>query len=60
METLHIIEALERIQALISADVDSPWCPIMTREKLGKAYHDFAEALAQRAREATRESVLSL
>lgn len=56
METAQILEALERIQALISADVKSPWCPGLVNEELGKAYYDFAKALARQAWEVHLDS----
>lgn len=59
MEALIIIEALERLQALITANVQSPWCPNITQENLGKAYHDLTLALAQCAFQARTGVALS-
>lgn len=41
----ELITAIAGVQALIQAGVESPFCPMLTQENLGKAYHNLAEAL---------------
>jgi len=49
--TIHeIISAIAGIQALITAGVESPYCPFLTNENLGKAYNEFSEALVRMAK----------
>ena len=48
--TIHeIISAIAEIQALISAGVESPFCPFVTNENLGIAYFRLSEAMARMA-----------
>lgn len=48
-ETLTIpelIKVISDIQTLIANNVESPFCPMMTNEALGKAYKSAVDALA--------------
>ena len=46
--TIHeIISAIAGVQALITADVESPFCPFLTKDNLGKALFQLSEALAK-------------
>ena len=45
-EIAGLITAIAGVQALIQAGVESPWCPTLTDEELGKAYHRLSKKLA--------------
>jgi hypothetical protein len=45
----EIISAIAEVQAIIVANVESPWCDTIVRAELGKAYCYLAKELAQRA-----------
>lgn len=44
----EIISAIAGVQALIQANVASPWCDSLVRDELGKAYLWLAELLTSR------------
>lgn len=48
-EINELVQAIAGVQALIKADVQSPFCPGMTNEALGVAYLRLAEALKDKA-----------
>jgi hypothetical protein len=48
----ELITAIAGVQALITANVESPWCPLTTQDSLGKAYNHLAERLSRVAFEA--------
>lgn len=45
-EIAGLITAIAGVQALIQAGVQSPYCPTLTDEDLGKAYRSLARKLA--------------
>lgn len=45
-EIHNLITAIAGVQALIQAGVASPFCPMVTNEKLGEAYHHLADRLS--------------
>ena len=45
----ELISAIAGVQALISAGVESPFCPFVTNENLGIAYSRLSEAMARTA-----------
>lgn len=44
-EITELIKAIAGVQELIKADPQSPFCPKLTQENLGKAYHSLSERL---------------
>jgi hypothetical protein len=47
MTVQEIISAIAEVQALISAGVESPFCPLTTNESLGQSYYFLSEALCR-------------
>ena len=45
----EIIEALAGIQALLAANVDSPWCDSLTKSNIGNAYYELTRLLYKQA-----------
>lgn len=45
----ELISAIAGVQALISAGVESPFCPFVTNENLGIAYFRLSETMARTA-----------
>jgi hypothetical protein len=45
----ELISAIAGVQALISAGVESPFCPFVTNEHLGIAYARLSETMARMA-----------
>jgi hypothetical protein len=45
----ELISAIAEVQALISAGVESPFCPFVTNENLGIAYFRLSETMARMA-----------
>ena len=49
MTISELISAIAEVQALISAGVESPFCPFVTNENLGIAYFRLSETMARMA-----------
>jgi|Laugresu1bdmlbdd_1035124.scaffolds.fasta_scaffold24518_3 hypothetical protein len=49
MTIQEIISAIAEVQALITAGVESPFCPFVTNENLGIAYARLSETMARMA-----------
>lgn len=49
MTIQEIISAIAEVQALITAGVESPFCPFVTNENLGIAYFRLSETMARMA-----------
>lgn len=45
-EITELIKAIAQVQELIKAEVKSPFCPSLTEEQLGMAYHRLASRLS--------------